>query len=73
MMTDADIDVELHPKGFKAVVNPDAIEDTALPNSVLNAFSDFFNNINSVREDIARGGHRIQVLNKLVLRKLSRL
>ncbi len=72
IMTDADINVEIQPLGIKVVVNPDAIEDEAQPNPVLNAFSDFFNNINNVREDIARSGHRIQVLNKLMLRKLSR-
>ncbi len=72
IMTGADIDVKMQPLGIKVVVNPDAIEDEAQPNPVLNAFSDFFNNINNVREDIARGGHRIQVLNKLMLRKLSR-
>jgi hypothetical protein len=73
IMTDADVDVEMHHEGIQIVVNPDAIEDAAQPNSVLNAFSDFFNNINNVRDDIARSGHRIQVLNKLMLRKLSRL
>jgi predicted RNA-binding protein YlqC (UPF0109 family) len=41
---------------------------------VLNAFSDFFNNINNVREDIGkdleRSGRRIQAINKVLLRKL---
>ena len=73
IMTDADIDVTIEPRGIRVVVNPDRIEDTAQPNPLLNAFSDFFNNINNVREDIARSGHRIQVLNKLMLRRLSRL
>ena len=72
IMTGADIDVEMQHLGIKVVVNPDAIEDDSQPNPMLNAFSDFFNNINNVREDIARSGHRIQVLNKLMLRKLSR-
>ena len=40
---------------------------------VLNAFSDLFNNINNVREDIEKRGHRIQVINKLMLRRLSKL
>ena len=73
IMTDADVDVDIQPQGIRMVVNPDAIEDAAQPNPMLNAFSDLFNNINNVREDIARGGHRIQVLNKLMLRRLSRL
>ena len=73
IMTDADIDVAMKPLGIKIVVNPDMPEDEAQPNPILNAFSDFFNNINNVRDDIVRGGHRIQALNKLMLRKLSRL
>ena len=73
IMTNADVDVEIRPMGIRMVVNPNAIEDAAQPNPMLNVFSDLFNNINNVREDIARGGHRIQVLNKLMLRKLSRL
>jgi hypothetical protein len=59
--------------GLKAVVNPNVIEDAAQPNPVLNAFSDFFNNINNVRDDVAHQGHRFMVLNKLMLRKLSRI
>ena len=73
IMTNADVDVELKPLGIHIVVNPDAIEDSAQPNPMLNAFSDFFNNINNVREDIVRGGRRIHILNKLMLRRLSRI
>ena len=73
MMTNADVDVELKPQGIRIIVNPDAIEDSSQPNAMLNAFSDFFNNINDVREDIVKGGRRIHVLNKLMLRRLSRL
>ena len=73
VMTDADVDVAIQPLGIRMVVNPSAIEDSAQPNPMLNAFSDFFNNINNVREDIARGHRRIQVLNKLMLRRLSKL
>ena len=73
IMTDADIDVSMRPLGIRIVVNPDAIEDNSQPNPMLNAFSDFFNNINNVREDIARRHRRIQALNKLMLKKLSKL
>jgi len=73
IMMGTDIDVRLEHLGIKIVVSDSRGEDTAQPNPVLNAFSDFFNNINNVRDDIARQGHRIQVLNKLMLRKLSRL
>ena len=73
IMTNADVDVELIPQGIRIVVNPNAIEDVSQPNPMLNAFSDFFNNISNVREDIVKSGRRIHVLNKLMLRRLSRL
>jgi diacylglycerol kinase family enzyme len=74
MMTDSDIDVHIEHLGLRIVTNPDAIEDKAQPNQLLNAFSDFFNNINNVREDITqdleKSGRRIQAINKVLLRKL---
>ena len=73
LMTDADIDIHIEHLGIRIVTNPEATEDAAQPNPVLNAFSDLFNNINNVREDIGKRGHRIQVINKLMLRKLSKL
>ena len=73
IMTGPDIDVSIEHFGIRIVTNPDASEDAALPNPVLNAFSDLFNNINNVREDIEKGGRRIQAINKLMLRKLSKL
>ena len=73
MMTGPDIDVSIEHLGLRIVTNPDATEDMSQPNPVLNAFSDLFNTINNVREDIGRRGHRIQVINKLMLRRLSKL
>ncbi len=74
IMTDNDIDVHIEHLGLLTVVNPDIQEDKAQPNQMLNAFSDFFNNINNVREDIGKdiekGGRRIQAINKVLLRKL---
>lgn len=70
IMTGTDIDVHIEPLGISIVANPDVPEDTAQPNQVLNAFSDFFNNINNVREDIEKGGRKIQAINKVLLRKL---
>ena len=72
IMTGTDIDVHIEHQGIRILVNPDATEDSGQPNPVLNAFSDFFNNINNVREDIERQGHRIQVINKVLLRKLTK-
>lgn len=74
MMTNSDIDVHIEHLGIRIISNPQAPEDTTHPNPLLNAFSDFFNNINNVREDIGRdiekGGRRIQAINKVLLRKL---
>ncbi len=74
IVTDTDIDVHIEHLGINIVVNPDIHEDKAQPNQMLNAFSDFFNNINNVREDIGKdiekGGRRIQAINKVLLRKL---
>ena len=74
IMTNSDIEVHIEHLGIRIVANPDIPEDKAEPNMVLNAFSDFFNNINNVREDIGkdleRSGRRIQAINKVLLRKL---
>ena len=69
-MTGCDIDVNIEHLGINIVTNPDIPEDNAQPNALLNAFSDLFNNINNVREDIERSGRRIQTINKVLLRKL---
>ena len=73
IMTDPDVDVHIEHLGIRIVTNPEATEDNSQPNPVLNAFSDLFNNINNVREDIEKGGRKIQAINKLMLRKLSKL
>ena len=74
IMTDPEIDVHIEPLGIRIVANPDAPEDKAQPNQVLNAFSDFFNNINNVRgdirHDIEKSSRKIQAINKVLLRKL---
>ena len=75
MMTSADIDVEMQSKGIKIIVNPKSHEikqERTDVNPLLNAFSDFFNDINNVREDIAKTSHKIQVVNKVLLRKLTK-
>ncbi len=74
IMTGTDIDVHIEHLAIRILANPDAPEDKAQPNQVLNAFSDFFNNINNVREDIGRdiekSGRKFQAINKVLLRKL---
>lgn len=72
IMTGKDIDVEMQPGGIMIVTNPDITEDDKQPNFLLNAFSDFFNNINNVRADIGKQSRHIQAINKVLLRKLTR-
>lgn len=72
IITGKDIDVHIESKGIKIVVNADAKKEQ-IPNPFLNAFSDFFNNINNVREDLGKQGRRVRVINKLLLKKLNRL
>ena len=71
IMTGCDIDVHIERRGIKIITNPDGLEDNKQPNQILNAFSDFLNSINTVREDIGKQGRRIQAINKLLLKKLT--
>jgi len=74
IMTGTDVDVHIEPQGIRIITNPEAIEDEAQPNFLLNAFSDLFNNINNVREDIQedieKRSRKIQAINRVLLRKL---
>ena len=67
IMTGKDIDVHIEPQGIRILTNPEQKEDTCEANFLLNAFSDFFNNINNVREDIEKTSHRMLVINKVML------
>ena len=40
-----DIDVEMKPLGLKAVINPNAVEDQAKPNRMVNAISSLMDKI----------------------------
>ena len=73
IMMGTDVDVHIEHQGIRILTNPDAKEDKGQPNFLLNAFSDLFNNINNVREDIEKRGKRIQRVNKVLLHRLSKL
>ena len=73
IMTGTEIDVHIEHQGIRILTNPEAKEDGGQPNFLLNAFSDLFNNINNVREDIEKRGKRIQRVNKVLLHRLSKL
>lgn len=72
IMSGTDIDVHIEAKGIRIITNPNETEDARQPNQMLNAFSMFFNNINNVREDLEKQGRRIQAINKVLLKKLTR-
>ena len=84
VMTGADVDVELINHGIRIIANPaakdvdpEANHDT---NPLLDVFSEFFNDVNSglkdniddMRHDIVKANRKIQVINKSLLRKLTR-
>jgi YegS/Rv2252/BmrU family lipid kinase len=73
IMMGTDVDVHIEHHGIRILTNPNAKEDKGQPNFLLNAFSDLFNNINNVREDIEKRGKRIQRVNKVLLHRLSKL
>jgi len=71
VMTGKDIDVSLEEKGIRVVVNPHADKRLRKPNIIQNAFADFFNDLNSLREDITKQGRHVQALSKILQRKLN--
>ena len=70
-----DIEVKLHEKGIKIIVNPHANKNRRQPNMVQTAFTEFFNQINGIRcdlkKDINKSGRRIEVLSRTIQRKLN--
>lgn len=73
IMTGTDIDVHIEERGIKIITNPEITEVDSQPNFLLNAFSDFYNNINNVRKDIEKQGRKIQAISKVLQRKLTRI
>ena len=70
-MTGEDIDVDLVPNGINIVVNPFADRSVRRPNALQSAAAELFNEINVIREDISKQGRHIQVLSKVLQRKLN--
>lgn len=71
VMTGEDIDVEIKPKGIKIIVNPHGDKNLRKPNALQTAASELFNEINALRDDIARQSSRAMALSKLLQRKLN--
>jgi YegS/Rv2252/BmrU family lipid kinase len=72
VMTDADVDIELKPKGIRVVVNPDADKNQRKPNAFQSAASELFNEINIVRDDLTKQRRHVLALSKVLQRKLNR-
>lgn len=70
-MTGTDIDIHIEERGIKIITNPDVKEGYRQPNAILNIFSDFFNNLKTVREDLEKQNKRIQAINKALLKRLT--
>ncbi|MCR5130950.1 MAG: diacylglycerol kinase family lipid kinase [Prevotella sp.] len=71
VMSDADVDIELKPKGIRVVVNPDADKSHRRPNAIQSAASELFNEINIVRDDITKQRRHVLALSKVLQRKLN--
>lgn len=72
IMTGNEIDVRIEKHGIRIITNPVVIEDNKQPNFMLNVFSDLFNNINNVREDIEKQSRRIHAINKAFFKRITR-
>ena len=72
IMTDADVEIELKPKGIRVVVNPNADKSQRRPNMIQNAAAELFNEINIVRDDITKQRRHVLALSKVLQRKLNR-
>lgn len=74
----ADLDIELIHRGIRIVVNPNADKRRRRPNIVQNAFSDLFNEINSVRDNVERltseathPAKHVKAINQFIQNKLK--
>lgn len=71
VMSDKDIEVKIESKGISVVINHNADKRQRQPNVVQTAFCDFFNDINNVRENLTKQGHKVHEINKIILKKLN--
>lgn len=69
IMSDADVEIALKPKGIRVVVNPDADKSHRQPNMLQNAASYLFNEINMVRGDLTKQSRHVLALSKVLQRK----
>lgn len=71
VMTGADIDIELKPKGINIIVNTMADRSERQPNALQNAAAELFNEINEIREGIAQSRRKFQQWSKAIQKRLN--
>lgn len=68
---EANLRISLHSKAIRIVVNPNADKRRRQPNIVQNAFSQFFKDINTVRDEVTHPVKHVKAINKYIQNKLS--
>lgn len=71
VMTGADIDVHVEPKGIKVVVNGEADKSQRKPNALQTVACEMFNDLNSIRDDITRQTRRGLKLTKIIQKRIE--
>lgn len=71
VMTGADIDIELKPKGINIIVNTMADRSERQPNVLQNAAAELFNEINEIRDGIAQSRRKFQQWSKAIQKRLN--
>lgn len=71
IMTGADIDIELKPKGINIIVNTMADRSERQPNALQNAAAELFNEINEIRDGIAQSRRKFQQWSKAIQKRLN--
>lgn len=72
VMTGEDIFVELKEKGIRIIVNPSGDKSMRKPNAFQTAASELFNEINMLRNDIARQRNKALAISKILQKKLNK-
>lgn len=71
VMTGADIDIELKPKGINIIVNTMADRSERQPNALQNAAAELFNEINEIRDGITQSRRKFQQWSKAIQKRLN--
>lgn len=72
VMTGADIDVRVEPKGIKIVVNGNANKKLRKPNALQTTACEMFNDLNQIRDDISKQTRRGMILSKIIQKKIEK-